>query len=82
VKPKLRRGGTGGSVDSGINPQDNCEEQMEFVELHSLLLDAKVDHITEAARLAILVRDVSTVLTDLGLSPISGIHALLVASWK
>jgi hypothetical protein len=46
---------------------------MEFVELWRLLQDAEVDHIKEAVRLAILVRDVSKVLVDLGMPPISGI---------
>jgi hypothetical protein len=36
-------------------------------------LDAEVDHVVEAGQLAILVRDVSKVLVDLGMPPILGI---------
>jgi hypothetical protein len=36
-------------------------------------LDAEVDHVAEAGQLAILVRDVSKVLVDLGMPPILGI---------
>jgi hypothetical protein len=57
----------------GLNPHDNREKLMEFVELWRLLHDAEVDHIAKAGRLAILVRDVSKVLTDLSMSPILGI---------
>jgi hypothetical protein len=32
----------------GLNPQDNHEELMEFVELWKLLKGAEVDHVTEA----------------------------------
>jgi hypothetical protein len=54
----------------GLNPQDNHKEWMEFVELRRLLQDADVDHVTKAGRLAILVRDVSKVLVDLGVPTI------------
>jgi hypothetical protein len=57
----------------GLNPRDNCEELFEFNELRRLLQDAKVDHITGVGRLAILVRDVSKVLVDLGMPPILGL---------
>jgi hypothetical protein len=46
---------------------------MELVDLHGLLWDAEVDHVIEVGRLATLVRDVSKVLEDLGMSPIPGI---------
>jgi hypothetical protein len=46
---------------------------MEFIELRRLLQDAEVDHVTEAGWLAILARDVSKVLVDLGMPPIPGI---------
>jgi hypothetical protein len=32
----------------GLNPWDNCEEPMEFVELRKLLKEAEVERITEA----------------------------------
>jgi hypothetical protein len=57
----------------GLNPWDNREELMEFVELRRLLQDPEVHCITEAGWLAILVRDISKVLVDLGMPPISGI---------
>jgi hypothetical protein len=57
----------------GLNPQDNREELVEVVELWRLLQDAQVDRIIEVRRLAILVRDVSKVLMDLGMPPILGI---------
>jgi hypothetical protein len=52
-----------------LNPRDNYEELMEVIELRRLLQDAEVDHITEARWLAILARDVSKVLVDLGMPP-------------
>jgi hypothetical protein len=57
----------------GLNSRDNCEELFEFNELRRLLQDAKVDHITGVGRLAILVRDLSKVLVDLGMPPILGL---------
>jgi hypothetical protein len=57
----------------GLNPQDNHDELMAHVMLHGLLWDTEVDHIIEAGWLATLVRDVSKVLEDLGMFPISGI---------
>jgi hypothetical protein len=45
---------------------------MEVVKLRGLLRDAEVDRVIEAGRLATLVRDVSKVLEDLGMSPIPG----------
>jgi hypothetical protein len=57
----------------GLNPRDNHEELMEFVELRMLLKDIKVEHIAEAKRLAILARDVSKVLVALGKPPVLGI---------
>jgi hypothetical protein len=52
-----------------INPQDNREELVEFIELWSHLHDVKVDHVVEARWLVILVRDMSKVLVDLGMPP-------------
>jgi hypothetical protein len=57
----------------GLNPQDNCEELMEIVELRRPLKEAEVECVIEAGRLVILVRDVSKVLVDLGMPHISGI---------
>jgi hypothetical protein len=57
----------------GLNPQDNHNELMELVELRGLLQDAEVECVIEASRLATLVRDVSKVLEDLGMSRIPGI---------
>jgi hypothetical protein len=54
----------------GRNPWDNRDELMELVDLHGLLWDAEVDHVIEVGRLVTLVRDVSKVLEDLGMSPI------------
>jgi hypothetical protein len=45
---------------------------MELVELQRLLQDPEADHITEAGRLVILVRDVSKVLVDLAMPPSRG----------
>jgi hypothetical protein len=56
----------------GLSPRDNREELMELVELRRLLQDTEVDHVTEAGRLAILLRGVSKVLVDLGMPPIPG----------
>jgi hypothetical protein len=53
-----------------LNQRDNQDEQMELVELRGLLQDAEVDHIIEVGRLVTLVRDMSMVLEDLGMSPI------------
>jgi hypothetical protein len=57
----------------GLNHQDNREELMEFVELWRLLKDVEAARVTKAGWLAILVRDVSKVLVDLGMPPIPGI---------
>jgi hypothetical protein len=46
---------------------------MEFIELLWLLQDIEMDRMTEAGRLVALVREVSQVLENLGLPPISGI---------
>jgi hypothetical protein len=46
---------------------------MEFVELQRLLWDVEVDRVVEAGRLATLVRDVSQVMENLSMPPISGI---------
>jgi hypothetical protein len=54
----------------GINPGDNCDELMEFIELWRFLQDVETDHITEAGRLATFMREVSQVLENLGLPPI------------
>jgi hypothetical protein len=43
---------------------------MELVELGSCLKEAKVERVAEAGWLAVLVRDVSKVLVDLGIPPI------------
>jgi ribosome-associated protein YbcJ (S4-like RNA binding protein) len=48
-------------------------ELMEFIELQRFLKEAEVEHVGEAERLAILVRDASKVLVDLGIPPIPGI---------
>jgi hypothetical protein len=58
------------ALSRGLHPQDNCEELMEFVELWRHLKEAEVECIAEAGWLAILVRDVSKVLVDLGMPPI------------
>jgi hypothetical protein len=57
----------------GLNPQDNNDEPMEVVDLQRLLQDVEAYHIAEAGRLSTLVRDVSNVLEDLGMPPVSGI---------
>jgi hypothetical protein len=57
----------------GHNPRDDHEELMELIELWRLLQDAEADRFAEVGRLAILVRDVSKVLVDLGMPPIPGI---------
>jgi hypothetical protein len=54
----------------GLNPWDNREELMEFVELRRLLTDIEVRRITKAGRLVMLVGDVSKVLVDLGMLPV------------
>jgi hypothetical protein len=43
---------------------------MQFIELQRHLKEAEVEHVAEAGRLVILVRDVSNVLGDLGMPPI------------
>jgi hypothetical protein len=49
---------------------DNRDELTEFIELCWLLHDTKMDHVIEADRLETMVRDVSKVLENLGMSPI------------
>jgi hypothetical protein len=49
---------------------DNHDELMEFIELCKLLHDTKMDRIVKANRLETMVRGVSKVLEDLGMSPI------------
>jgi hypothetical protein len=48
----------------------NHEELMEVIELRRLLKDVEAEHIVETGQLAILVRDISKVLVDLGMPPI------------
>jgi hypothetical protein len=67
--PGAAHDGTGGGAGPGAQPRDNHDELMEFVELKWLLQDIETCHITEAARLAALVREVSQVLENLGLPP-------------
>jgi hypothetical protein len=42
------RGDAGGGAVSGLNPRDNHEELMEFIELQRLLKEADVECIIEA----------------------------------
>jgi hypothetical protein len=56
----------------GLNPRDNHDELMEFIELRRLLQDVKADRIVEAMHLSTMVRDVSKVLKDHGRPPIPG----------
>jgi hypothetical protein len=67
------RGSASGGVVLETQPRDNREELMEAVELRRLLQDTEVHHVAKAGRLAILVMDVSKVLVDLGMPPISRI---------
>jgi hypothetical protein len=60
--------GVGGGSGSEFQSQDNHDELMELIKLSGLLLDAEVDRVIEIGRLATLVRDVSKVLEDLGIS--------------
>jgi hypothetical protein len=53
----------------GLNTWGNLEELMEFIELQRCLKEVELERITEARRLAILVRDASKVLVDLGMPP-------------
>jgi hypothetical protein len=55
----------------GLDPRVNCDELMEFVEPRRLLQDTEVDYVFEVEWRATLVRDVSKVLVDLGLPPIT-----------
>jgi hypothetical protein len=57
----------------GLDPRDYHEELMEVVELQKLLKDAEVGCVAEVGRLAILARDVSKVLVDLGMPPVPGV---------
>jgi hypothetical protein len=52
----------------GLNLWDNCDEVTEFIELCGLLWDAEADRVVMVGQLVTLVRDVSTVLEDLGMS--------------
>jgi hypothetical protein len=54
----------------GLNPQENHEELMDHVELQRCHEEARLEHITEAVQLAILVGDISKVLLDLGIPTI------------
>jgi hypothetical protein len=66
-----------------VNPRDNHDELMEFIELQRLLRDVEVDCVIEASRLAALVGDASQVLENLGM-PLSrgspGIRVRLATS--
>jgi hypothetical protein len=57
----------------GLNPQDDHDELMEFVELRRHLRDVEADRAAKIGRLAILLSDVSKVLVDLGVPSILGI---------
>jgi hypothetical protein len=57
----------------GINPRDNRDKLMEFVMHQQLLQDVEMDCIIEVGWLAALDREVSQVLENLSLPPISGI---------
>jgi hypothetical protein len=57
----------------GLNPWDNRDELMELIELRGLPWDVEVDCVVEVGQLVTLVRDVSKVLEDLVMSPITGI---------
>jgi hypothetical protein len=57
----------------GLNPRDNYEELMEFIELRRHLKEPKVERVAEAGWLTILVRDISKVLVDQGMPSILGI---------
>jgi hypothetical protein len=46
---------------------------MEIVGLRRCLKEAEVERVTKAGRLVILVRDVSKVLVNHGMPPVSGI---------
>jgi hypothetical protein len=65
----------------GLNPRDHHDELMEFVALRRLLQGVEADRTIEAGRLATLVRDVSKVLEDLGMSLSPKIHAWSAMSW-
>jgi hypothetical protein len=52
----------------GLNPLDTHDELMEFVKLRGLLWDAEVGCVIEVIQLVTLVRDVSKVLEDFGMS--------------
>jgi hypothetical protein len=70
---ELRAATLAEALARGLNPQDNHDELMEFVELRWLLWDVEADHAIEASHLATLVGDVSYILENLGMPPISGI---------
>jgi dynactin complex subunit len=68
-----------------LNPRDNRDELMEFVELRRLLQHAVADRVIEVGWLATLVRDVSKVLANLSM-PLSWrsprTRAQPVTSWR
>jgi hypothetical protein len=57
----------------GLDPWDNYNELMELIKLWRCLKEVEVECIAMVGRLAILVRDISMVLVDLGMLPIPGI---------
>jgi hypothetical protein len=57
----------------GLNPRVNHDELMEVIELHRFLQYAEEDRGIEAGQLLTLVRDMTKVLVDLGMPPISEI---------
>jgi hypothetical protein len=57
----------------GLNHWHNRKELMEFIKLWRCHKEADVKLVTEDGWLVILVKDVSKVLVDLGMSPIHGI---------
>jgi hypothetical protein len=62
----------------GLNPRDNHEELIEIIKLQRCLMEAEVEHVAKAGRLAILVRDASKVLVDLGMPPIPRILEICI----
>jgi hypothetical protein len=57
----------------GLNPRGNRDELMVFTKLWRLLQNIEADCVIKAGRLVTLVRGVSLVLVDLGITPIPGI---------
>jgi hypothetical protein len=64
---ELREAALAEAQTRGLQPRDNRDVLMEFVELWRLLQDTEADRIIEVSRLATLVRDMSKVLAGLGL---------------